>query len=160
MEYRDLDHLSGRAAEKRDEVRFCLSCDYDLSGSPSDRCPECGELFLASEWRKFADRVRALQADLADGLKLMPAATKLVIAAFAMRFLEFVPVIRESFLPILRPATLGVGWFALFIGLNLLHIRRLPEWSRKQFLERPEPMNGITCVFGGTLLVVSGVLMF
>ncbi len=36
---------------------FCLHCGYDMRGTPSGRCPECGAVFQRKNWERGVDEV-------------------------------------------------------------------------------------------------------
>lgn len=56
-------------------ARFCLKCDYDLTGVESNKCPECGALLAPIETQvefedeDFAPEFEALDDGVADGVR-------------------------------------------------------------------------------------------
>ena len=153
MDYRYLDRMAGIQPRTRPagEHPLCASCGYDLFGSVSDRCPECGSLIDTHAIRDQSDEIKALAHEFEEALRFIPLAWKLV-AVGAVLFLIRVP-------PFLSPGTywlarsLGFlcGFVALFLRLAVIRAGNLPpslitqeqRVTRDSFLSAVEIAGGL-----------------
>jgi ribosomal protein L37E len=151
-----------RRFNRREEDRvhpFCLICGYDLYGTPSDRCPECGSPFYESEWRREITAKQEKIHEVAHTLEWLPMAWKTAAVGGAIRLTSLLPMIPSFAAWWCRLITVLCGVIAFFLGLNILRIHDLPVWARKRFALDSNYMAAVVSIVGGLALVVS-VVMF
>ncbi|HRX85939.1 MAG TPA: hypothetical protein P5572_13050 [Phycisphaerae bacterium] len=113
---------------------ICPGCGYNLTGIESTRCPECGRAVLWSELRTNARTLyHALRQvedvnDVIDvGMYLGSAALIMILGCYAVNWGVGLSRVVGCLLAI---ATLGSG-------LQVLRVRRFPEWAAEQLPQQP-----------------------
>jgi len=154
----ELDMLKGKGEWRHPLPPICPTCGYNLTGLPTNRCPECGTRFDQKEVRKRAaytwtliGRLRYANQDARTGL-IISLAGWVAVGIFR--------------LPVLRPIAPVVDFAAglasiltLVLGSQVLHIRRVPEWARAYITDPPNMMLGAGAILLGlTLLAAAFVL--
>ncbi len=133
---------------------FCLHCGYDLTGSVSDRCPECGHAFSRKEIEReaYALKTQLRQLDTVNdcvriGFRLGVIGSALVVPTVLFKWTGWWGAALGSV------AGIVCGVAAFFLGLTVLRLARLPAWARQRL---PTPVNygmAYGAVFLGVILV-------
>lgn len=157
MDKRYLEQMVGNQ-KYADLEPFCLACGYDLRGSPSGRCPECGTTFSRKEWSREIDRVLARMHDVDDSLSFVPYSWRLAAVAVAARLLAALQG-DDSWGPFLLNFTaFMMGIAAVGTGLSMVRIRQVPAWARAKMRNRPDPALAAIGAAGGALVILSTIL--
>lgn len=134
---RELDHMTVKPKVGIKVPPFCSTCGYDLTGCPSPRCPECGDPFVAKEWRRRAGEVVEDIKEINEANRAALLGMRIGMAALTLSAIQFT-LLRD--MPGLR---VGVGWLALtmgtislFLGLGPLRVNKLPSWAKELSLSR------------------------
>ena len=129
---------------------FCLTCGYNLSGAVSSRCPECGQIFVAKEWREevvrfmaWAHQIKEVNGWIATGLKTSVAG--LVLLAL------WIMVQGNCMAVVFRVAGGLCGGIAFFLALGAFRAQRLPPWIRDLLDVKPDYAKAV-----GTLILSAG----
>lgn len=156
VDVRDIDRMLGDPW--REPIPpHCPRCGFNLSGADGVRCPECGGTYIR---RVVADYARRLQFEM----KRLQAMNRHValgakIAACGLALLGL-GILRQKATPSLGEATrvIGVvaGVLSIALGLNVLRIKRLPDWTVEYLREPPAHGAGLlTAALGVVLLLLS-----
>ena len=157
MDFRYLESLAGTT--KPDEPPpVCLTCGYDLRGSTSGRCPECGQSFTSTQWKRESSEIKTKTADVDEALKWVALAWKVVAAGAALEVLGFIVMAGSCGSWLLRIAGAFCGLAAFFLGVNIFRTRQLPEWARERLSTKPDYVSAYVGIFGGLLLVATTIL--
>lgn len=118
---------------------FCLHCGYDLTGSVSDRCPECG---MAFSHREVVREAYALKTKIRQLMTI----DHWIKAGFYVGIAGAVPVLAFVLFKLagaggaleLFSRIIGVmcGVPSICMGLSVLRILQLPPWAREKLAER------------------------
>jgi hypothetical protein len=155
IEPREIDRMMG------DPWRFvipptCLQCGYDLSGTGGNRCPECGIVYVRQVVEENARRTQAEIRRLKNMNDLVRAGFKVVLfggVALAIGVLraKHTPSLGE----VARMVGVLCGVLGVFLGLNVLRVKRLPHWAVDYLPEQPNYLLGsITAVLAVILTVL------
>lgn len=128
MDYRYLDRMAGVQPRVRTtgEHPLCSSCGYDLFGSVSNRCPECGNLIDLHAIREQSDEVKALAHEFEESLKLIPLAWKLVALGGVLYLIRVPPLLGPGTGWLARSLGFLCGFVALFLRLAVIRSGNLP----------------------------------
>jgi len=135
---------------------FCMGCGYDLTGGVSDRCPECGQVFVPKEWQRCVAQLKEQLRELQEGGQWVQVGlwTGCGGAAVALAGL-FAP---DGCLKTVLRGVAGISAFvAIFLALNLFRVGRLPGWvhGRMEVSRRYSVPAAVTVLLGvGVLALV------
>jgi hypothetical protein len=149
----ELEQIRGKQEWRIPIPPTCPCCGYNLTGLPSNRCPECGLVFNWKIVRRRAGQVwsavnslRNANRDAVGGLKIV-----------GLGWLFMIPV---AFLGlgvlgcVLRVIIASAAILALVLGSQVLSIRRVPKWARV-YIEGPPTKVAV----GAAAIVLSLVLL-
>ncbi len=131
IEPHELDTMLGGAWHP-DLHPFCLRCGYDLTGSVSDRCPECGGAFSRRQIEREAyaikSRIRQLEfvpdvVSAAFRLAAVGALVTIPIIVFNAKFGIVLPILCRNLARL-------CGGLSFLLVLSSLQVLRLPPWAR------------------------------
>lgn len=157
MDYRYLDRLAGRDKPKSQEHPRCVACGYDLYGSVSDRCPECGHVIDDEEWRRLVREMEGKLAEIEDTLQWTPLAWKLVVAGVVLQLLRLTPLLGGCADGLARIVVFLCGVGAFFIGMNVFRLRGIPSWAQGRLKFKPDAVSSGVGLAGGLLLVAAAI---
>lgn len=130
-----------------------------MTGAVSERCPECGYLFDVKEWRRKAaelghrsEQIREANIWAAHGVKIALGGMLLVLINLALG--------NSSAVKPLTPVALIGGVAAVFLGLSVFRVGRLPVWAKGLVTTPPNyTLAAVTAGLGVVLvLLVVGFL--
>ncbi|GMU38620.1 MAG: hypothetical protein KJ057_03975 [Phycisphaerae bacterium] len=137
IETHDLDLMMGDDW-RQSMPPVCLECGYDLTGSVSDRCPECGIYFSRRELSEYINSLKLELRVLRSVNDWIKAGFWLALIALACLVLGW--VVGRMYVPLISPlGRLMACVFALpgfCLSLSVIRVYRLPAWSR-QWLTAP-----------------------
>ncbi len=158
FEPRDLDRMMGDPW-RMELPPTCPRCDFNLSGTDSNRCPECGLIYVRSAISEHARRMQAELRRMSNMNDLASTGFKIVLAGGGILILG---IIRAKHTPSLDEVArlIGVisGVFGLSLGLNVFRIKRFPDWVLEYIPKQPNfPLAILTGVLGVLLITFSVV---
>jgi hypothetical protein len=113
---------------------ICPGCGYNLTGIESVRCPECGRGVLRTELRDNARTLYHALRQVEDvndilnlGVYLLAGAAGIVLGFYAIDWGHSLTRVVGFFL-----ALAGLG-----SGLQILRLRRFPDWAAELMPQRP-----------------------
>lgn len=137
---------------------FCLGCAYNLTGAASDRCPECGRVFVHKEWTREVVRIKQQVSEAKDAILLASVGLKVAIAGLIVRLFGIFMGTRGLVAGAGRGIAIVCGVAAVFLGLGALRAGMLPGWVREHFDLEPKPSTAICAITAGAGLVAIGLL--
>ena len=128
---------------------FCVACGYDLTGAVSKRCPECGCVFVGKEWRQKVAQIQRQVVELREANDWVRYGLRLAVAGVILLLIA-IPLQGTWGASLLRGLAAICGGAALFLGLGLFRIKRLPPWAYVQLGLLPNHRTAIgTILLGG-----------
>lgn len=137
---------------------FCLTCGYNLTGSVSDRCSECGQVFVHKEWKREVDRIKEQVSEAKDSILLASVGLKVAIAGLVIRVIGVVLGADGLVAWAGRGIAMVCGVAAVFLGLGALRAGMLPARVREHFDFKPKPSMAIGAITSGAVLVAIGLM--
>ncbi len=159
MDYRYLDRLAGRPRPAHNEHPRCVVCGYDLHGSVSDRCPECGNLIDDEETQRLAEELRFKLAEIDNSLQWTPVAWKLVVVGACLQLVRWSLLLGWLASATARLAILTCGTSALLVAVKVFRVRSIPLWARERLNFKPNVVLCSIGLVGGLLLIAAAIAL-
>ncbi len=128
IETDELDRITG-SGQPVPFPPFCVWCGYNLTGAVSERCPECGNVFQAKEWRQRAAELAHRSQQIKEANKWASRGLKIAIGGIVMVLIDLAVGVSWAGELLTKAALIG-GVAALFLGLSVFRVGRLPVWTR------------------------------
>lgn len=160
LSWEDLERIRDRREWRIPVPPTCPHCEYNLTGLPSSRCPECGRIFNWRAVQRRAGRIwsavnalRHADRDARTGLKIAGLGWALVLPLLLLG--------AGGASCFLRLLGLGAGLIAFILGAQVLRVRRVPGWARC-YIEGPPPSlgQGLASMLLGIGLIVAALLVW
>jgi len=135
---------------------FCLVCGYDLRGSPSGRCPECGRGFIKGEWKKELVKLKRAANELRDANEWAERAVVIAIVAAVAGVLGAV-LSGTCFGLFLKVVGVIGGATAALLGAAVFRADRLPEWAGG-YGPPPRREHAVACIVLGAVAIAASVV--
>ncbi len=131
----ELEQMSG-PPRSQDAPPFCVGCGYDLTGAVSERCPECGQVFVRKEWHDRVAAIKRRMLEVEDANNW--AAFGLKGACGGLLLLILCVIVRTGMSVSFFRIVAGIlGAMAILMGLGVLRAGSLPEWARERLPQPP-----------------------
>ncbi len=137
---------------------FCIQCGYNLTGSVSGRCPECGTPFVEKDWKREADRIREHLREARDCNEWVRRGLFVALAGLGCSVLVYVTG-NACVKTLLVLGGVGCGISAVFLALGVFRVRRVPEWARERLGTAPNYSLAVLTVLLGVLAVAATAVL-
>jgi len=133
---------------------FCLTCGYDMRGSVSGVCPECGERLDAKDWLRELKYVEGLLKEYKTAEMFLRAAFVAVLAGvvFYLLSLLLAGACLGRCLRVLA-GVLGLG--GALQGAGIFRIGRLPKWAHQNLTDKPRYELAVMVIILGLIISVT-----
>lgn len=138
---------------------FCLHCGYDMRGTPSGRCPECGAVFERKRWERGVDEILFKVNEADEAAALVPLALAIIVFGVVLRLGTLLLSAPGSVWVLLaRLVGAACGVLALLLLTGLKRHLNLPEWAQAKRTIHASPIQVIAAIFLGFVLVASAMV--
>lgn len=158
MDERYLNQMAGVRRHAGVEP-FCLYCGYDMRGTPSGRCPECGAVFERKRWERDVDEILQKVNEAEEAATMVPVS--LTILAFGLTFRLATLVlggVGSVWNTVGQLGGAASGILGLLLLAGLVRHRRLPPWAKAQQTIRASPTAVMAGIALGALLVITALV--
>jgi hypothetical protein len=120
---------------------ICPQCGYNLTGLNSNRCPECGHVFMRRDVARISQEMNTMIGRFRNWRSRIRAGACVALAAGAL--LGIGKLVGDPVESLARTATVFGGLIAFGLGMNVLLIYRYPSFVREQITPPPDPLLGL-----------------
>lgn len=154
IEPAELDRMVGRTWTSS-LPPICPRCGYNLTGSVTSRCPECGGVFRMQDLRRgIVDAQRLLDEARRAGAAAKAGLTVVGVGAALFLLGRILGGPGSAFLG--RICGVMCGFIAVFLGMSIFRVAQIPEWARDQLESPPDRTTaGATIILAIALCALS-----
>ena len=134
----------------------CPQCQYNLTGLTSNRCPECGRIFLKAELKRNAAEMRVWVHEFRELNHWIKVGVGVALLGVALAAGGLALTLAAGGWASAVGRILGglCGLPAVFLGLSPLRALRVPAWCREALdVDVNYPLAGVSAALGVGLIV-------
>ncbi len=153
MEIRDLERMAGITG-KGDAEPVCMTCGYDLRGSVTQVCPECGQAFDRLAWEREVAQTQDKLAEIENSLEMVGLGWRVGLVGLCVSVLLMLS--GQHGLCVGRCISVGAGFISFFLGCGYFRAYQLPKWAREKIATNSFTTSAWAAVLLGVLLLLAG----
>lgn len=158
MDERFLSRMAGTRRHAGTEP-FCLYCGYDMRGTPSGRCPECGAVFERKHWERSVDEILQKVFEAEDAAAMVPVALTVLVFGMILRLTTLLfGGVGSVWNSVGKFGGAACGVLGLLLLMGLVRHRRLPPWAKAKQTIRASPAAVMVGVTLGVLLLITALV--
>lgn len=162
MDYRYLQRLADEDAPARiaTQHQHCAFCGYDLFGSVSGRCPECGNVLDPRAMQDQSQELKSQKDEFEDAIRHVHFAWKILAFGVALFLLRITPILGPGGQGLDRALSFLCGFIALFLRLAVIRSGNLPtgQLTMAQVAVRDSFLSAVE-IAGGIFLMATSVAL-
>ncbi len=153
MDLRHLERMAGVKGKAQPEP-VCMTCGYDLRGSVTQVCPECGQAFDRLAWEREVSQTQEKLAEIENSLEMVGLGWRIGLIGLCVSILLMLT--SQTGMCVGRCVSVGTGFTSFFLGCGYFRSFLLPTWARERIATRSFTASAWAAMLLGVLLFLAG----